>query len=283
MAERDTQVGAFLRARREQLDPDEVGVLSYGTRRVRGLRREEVAQLAGVSPSYYTRIEQGQAQAVSPEVLHAIARALRLDTADREHLLRLSSPLTAVAGDPGDEVVGRPLRVLLDHLDRVPAALLGRRLDVLAWTEPCRLLFAPYAAPDAPDHPHTRPNWARMVLLDPDLRTAFGHWDRKVDDVVGVLRAHRARFPDDEVLADLVAELVDVSPVFAERWAEHVLRDRSPADVVFRHPLAGDLELVHQSMRLPDHDDWILGTYVVARGSLSEQRLGALMAPQRVP
>lgn len=283
MAQRDTQVGAFLRARREQLDPDEAGVVSYGTRRVRGLRREEVAQLAGVSPSYYTRIEQGQAQAVSPEVLHAVARALRLDTADREHLLRLSSPLTAVPGDPGDEVVGHPLRVLLGQLGHLPAALLGRRLDVLAWTEPCRVLFAPYAAPDAPDHAETRPNWARMVLLDPDLRQALGHWDHKVDDVVGVLRAHRARYPGDAALERLVAELVDVSPVFAERWDAHVLRDRSPAGTLFRHPVAGDLDLVHQSMRLPDHDDWILGTYVVARGSESERRLAALTAPARVP
>ena len=244
------QLGDFLQARRSQLLPADLEVPGYGERRrVPGLRREELALLAGVSTSYYTRLEQGQSLNASPEVLDAIARALRLDEAERAHLHSLArSPKAPVRGRrPAPERVTAATGQLLEALGDVPAIVLGRRSDVLAWNRMGQALFAPHLDLGAGARSAERPTMARLVFLDAHTRDLYADWPSKARAVVGNLRLVAGQYPDDAALHALVGELTAKSPDFASMWADHRVRPCSTADYEMRHPLVGPLTVTQQT------------------------------------
>ncbi|MEU6555270.1 helix-turn-helix transcriptional regulator [Streptomyces sp. NPDC046915] len=247
-----TQLGDFLQARRSQLRPEDIGVPTYGEhRRVPGLRREELALLAGVSTSYYTRLEQGQSLSASPEVLDAIAGALRLDESERSYLHDLASVdrRHTRSRRPAPERVPEATRQFLDVLGDVPAIVLGRRSDVLAWNRLGHALFAGHLDFAAPDLPAAqRPNMARLVFLDPHVRDLYTDWPSKARAVVGNLRLVAAQHPADAALHALLGELSAKSAEFASMWADHRVKACTVADYEMRHPLIGPLTVIQQTM-----------------------------------
>ncbi|MFJ9427909.1 helix-turn-helix domain-containing protein [Streptomyces sp. NPDC101249] len=247
-----TRLGDFLQARRSQLRPQDIGVPTYGEqRRVPGLRREELALLAGVSTSYYTRLEQGQSPGASPEVLDAIAGALRLDDSERRYLhdLARAGRRRTRSRRPAPERVPEETRQFLDVLGDVPAIVLGRRNDVLAWNRMGHALFAGHLDFGAPDLPAARrPNMARLVFFDPHVRDLYADWPDKARAVVGNLRLVAAQYPEDAVLHALLGELSAKSAEFASMWADHRVRACAVAPYEMRHPLVGPLTVVQQTM-----------------------------------
>ncbi|GID63678.1 DNA-binding protein [Actinoplanes cyaneus] len=269
--DRRAQLGEFLRSRRARLSPDELGLAGGGgQRRVPGLRREELALLAGVSVDHYVRLEQGRTLHFSESVLDAVARALRLDPVERAHLYRLARPVPA--GRPRERQVVRPgLLRLLRSVGDVPAYVIGRAADVLAWNEVAAALLTDFGAAT----PGQR-NMARLVLLDEGIRRLYEDWPAKVRDVAGYLRLDVARHPDDPRTAALVEELLAASPVFRAAWGEHGLKDKTHGEYVYRHPVVGRLELGFEALRLPDDPDQALVVHTVEEGSPSEAALRLL-------
>jgi transcriptional regulator with XRE-family HTH domain len=255
------QLGEFLQTRRSQLRPQDVGLATYGDRRrVPGLRREELALLAGVSASYYSRLEQGQSSNASPEVLDAIARALRLDDAERKHLRELA------AGTRGGTTRRRPpervtpaTRQLVTALGDVPVLVMGRHSDVLAWNAAGHALFAGHLDIAAPDS-RQRPNLARLAFLDEHTRELYADWPAKARAVVGALRMASGCFPDDPLFAGLVGELSMKSPRFAAMWADHRVKALGDAVYEMRHPLVGVLTVTQQTLRTENDQALVIAT-----------------------
>lgn len=243
------QLGEFLQTRRSQLRPEDVGVPTYNERRrVPGLRREELALLAGVSTSYYTRLEQGQSLNASPEVLDAISRALRLDGAERLHLHDLArSARHSRSRRPAPERLTEATAQLLDALTDVPAIVIGRRSDVLAWNELGHALFAGHLDAGAARSTE-RPNMARLVFLDAHTRDLYADWPSKARAVVGSLRLVAGQYPDDAALHALVGELSAKSTDFASMWADHRVKACAVATYEMRHPLVGPLTVAQQTL-----------------------------------
>lgn len=257
------QLGEFLQTRRSQLRPEDVGVATYGgQRRVPGLRREELALLAGVSASYYSRLEQGQAPNASPEVLDALARALRLDDAERRHLHELASGgrRRGAGRRPVPERVSPVTRQLITVLGDVPMVVLGRRGDVLAWNTLGHALYAGHLDPDDPDTPRQRPNMARLVFLDAHTRDLYADWAAKARGVVATLRTASGRHPDDPLLAALLGELTVKSPEFAAMWADHRVKTGGDAVYEMRHPLVGTMQVTQQTLRTADDQAVVVAT-----------------------
>lgn len=278
--EAHSTLGEFLRARRAQLSPDDVGLPRYGDRRrVPGLRREELAMLAGVSAGYYTRLEQGQSLNASPEVLDAIATAMQLTTAERQHLHLLST----TAGHrvrrraPAAEQASADLRTLLSTMTGVPALIVGRRNDVLAWNRAGHALFAGHLPYTAPDEPDTRPNMSRLVFLDAHTRGLFRNWEVKARSVVGNLRVMTARNPDDAGLAELVGELAIESPEFAAMWAEHLVQHCGRDVYDLAHPIVGNLTVTQQALRIPQEPHQSVIVIAAEPGSSSAAALTMLL------
>ncbi|MGA4960995.1 helix-turn-helix transcriptional regulator [Streptomyces pseudogriseolus] len=278
--DRTSPLGAFLKARRARLSPDDVGLPRYGDRRrVPGLRREEVALLAGVSAGYYTRLEQGRQANASPEVLDALARALHLTTAERDHLRDLSSTpghRIRAAAPGGAETVSADLRTLLTTMGHVPALVVGRRNDVLAWNRSCHALLAAHLDFTAPDDPGTRPNLTRLVFLDAPTRALYRDWPAKARAVVGNLRILTARNPGDAHLADLITELCVLSREFTAFWDAHPVAPcgRDVYDLV--HPAVGELTVTQQTFDVPKEPHQSLVTFTAEPGSPSAAALAAL-------
>lgn len=273
-------LGDFLSARRARLTPAEVGLPDYGERRrVPGLRREEVAQLAGVSTTYYIRLEQGSSLNASPQVLDALAGALGLDEAERRHLHSLSDEnrgRTRRRRLPAERVTPA-MRQLMQTFGDAPAILLGRRSDVLAWNRTGHGLFAGHLAPDLPEPVGARPNTAKLVFLDAHTRDLYGaDWPRKARDVVGKLRAAVGQFPDDRQLAALIGELTMGSADFARLWAEHRVRAWDLAEYTMTHPLVGTLQVQQHSLPLPTATGVRVVVVTAASGSASQDALKLL-------
>ncbi|WP_370367486.1 helix-turn-helix transcriptional regulator [Catenulispora sp. GP43] len=247
-------LGEFLSTRRAQLTPADLGLPDYGDqRRVPGLRREEVAQLAGVSAAYYTRLERGASRGASPQVLDALATALGLDEAERRHLHGLSGGgrRRGARRRPAEQVTAA-MRQLMATFGEAPAILLGRRSDVLAWNRSGHALFAGHLDFDSPDQTVERPNTARLVFLDAHTRELYdADWPRKARDVVGKLRAAVGEDPDDPRLASLIGELTMGSAQFAALWAEHRVRAWDLAEYRMHHPLVGAMDVLQHSMPVP--------------------------------
>ena len=272
-------LGAFLVARRGRLTPQDVGLPEYGERRrVDGLRREEVAQLAGVGVSYYTRLEQGLSRHASAAVLDGIARALQLDDAERRHLHTLASapPASPARRRRPPERVSDETQQLLAALGDTPAVLLGSRADVLAWNATGHLLFAGHLPRDAPLDRATRPNMTRLVFLDAHTRELYADWPAKARAVVGSLRLAVGEHSDDPALARLVGDLSIESPEFAGLWADHTVRDCDVAVYAMRHPLVGELTVAQQTLPVPLAPGQRLVLATAPAGSASADALALL-------
>jgi transcriptional regulator with XRE-family HTH domain len=245
------QLGEFLQTRRSQLRPAEVGLTGYGDRRrVPGLRREELALLAGVSASYYARLEQGSSLNASPEVLDAIARALRLSEGERRHLHDLAAGTRARAPrrSPPERMTPQ-LWQLVEALGDTPVLVTGRHSDVLAWNRTGHLLYAGHLDEAAPRRPRNRPNLARLVFLDPHTRELYADWPAKARAVVGTLRLAAGQYPGDPALSALIGALTMGSPEFAELWAAHRVKAGNDATYEMRHPLVGAMTVTQQALR----------------------------------
>lgn len=271
------QLAEYLQACRARLRPEDVGLDTYGERRrVPGLRREEVAHLAGVSASYYIRLEQGQSSNASNEVIDGIARALRLDADEHEHLRALARPRRRVAPQPPVERVAPATARLLASMAHLPAVLTGRRCDVLAWNPLGHALFAGHLDRDAPTRPRERPNMARLVFLDAHTRELYPRWEVKARAVVGHLRLVAGRHPDDRELNTLIGELVTGSAEFAAMWADHRVRVCDSTEHLMRHPLVGDLTVNQQTVLLPHAPEHTLTIVTAEEGSPSQAALTLL-------
>lgn len=261
------ELSEFLRTRRARLSPEDVGVAGYGRRRrVQGLRREELAQLAAVSVAYYTRLEQGKARNVSVEVLDAISSALKLSDAEHAHLLHLAKPRQRKRRQAAPRQQVRPaLLRMLTAMEDVPAYVWGRRTDVLAWNRTASAVFGDWSA----RAPQER-NWARITFLDPDARRFFADWETKASDVVGQLRLDAGQHSDDPVLAALVGELSMKSEEFRRLWAAHDVKRKSHGSVRLAHPLVGELMLHYETFTLPDDQEQSLTIYHAEAGPAEE-------------
>lgn len=285
MDDRGNELADFLRTRRARVTPDQAGLPDDGrARRVPGLRRDEVARLSGVSTEYYTRIEQGRAQNPSPEVVEALAAALRLDPSEREHLTDLlARPAPARRAPAAPQRVRPGLHLMLQTLDHVPAFVLGRRTDVLASNRLAREVLTDFEALPAP-----RRNLARYYLLDPEARERVGDWERIAAETVAILRLEAGRSPQDRRLADLVGELTLKSPEFSGWWNDHRVLRRTHGAKRYRHPLVGDLHFSYESFQVPGDRDQTLCVYNVEPGSDTARALRLLAGwtapePTRTP
>ncbi|MER5642500.1 helix-turn-helix transcriptional regulator [Kitasatospora sp. NPDC002227] len=265
----DNDLGGFLQSRRARIRPEEVGLPAHGRRRVPGLRREEVAQLAGVSVDYYVRLEQGRGQNVSEAVLTAIARVLRLDGTEQAHLRDLVRPARRRA--PAGRAAVRPgLQRLLDAMTTTPAFVLGRRMDVLAWNALADAIAGFSARSPA------ELNQARQVFLDPTAPTCYPDWAAVAAETVAYLRLDAGRHPDDPALATLVGELSLHSADFRRLWADHLVKEKTYGIKRLVHPLAGELEFGYETLALPGDPDQLLVAYTVTPGSPTAERLALL-------
>ena len=262
-----TELGDFLRSRRAKLTPEETGLPTFGgRRRVPGLRREELAQLAGVSADYYGRLEQGRLANVSDEVLNAVARALRLDEGERQHLHNLARPPKR----PRRAGTVRPgLRWLLANITGSPAYVLGEHMDIVAWNPLARAMYGV----DLAEHD----NMARLIFLHPSSRSLWTPWEAKANNTVGGLRMQAALHPGDPRLTALVEEL-SVSPEFRELWAAHEVWTVPHGVMHLDHPEVGPLELAYEALPVPAAPEQVLITYSAEPGSPSESKLRRLAA-----
>ncbi|GAA2214500.1 helix-turn-helix transcriptional regulator [Nonomuraea monospora] len=266
----------FLRSARARLSPQEAGLDEpiLGRRRVSGLRREELARLAGVSVDYYTRLEQGRSRSASPEVLDALASALRLDEAERDHLHILARPQPARRRRrPRPQRVHPATWRLLDVLEaaRRPAFVLGRRLDVLAHNRLAGRLITDFRALPAAER-----NQARFVFLDPHARELYANWPAVAADTAAMLRRDAGRHPDDPALSALVGDLAIRSAEFRRHWSDNKVHQRTTGSKDYHHPLVGDLTITYQALTPADDPDQILFVYDVEPGSPSETSLHLL-------
>ncbi|NIH78026.1 helix-turn-helix domain-containing protein [Amycolatopsis viridis] len=275
------ELGEFLKSRRARLQPADAGLPSHGERRrVPGLRREELAQLAGVSAAYYTRLEQGQSRNASDAVLEALARVLRLDEDERTHLLTLARPGRRPQRPAPREQLRSEVRVMIESFRDVPALVLGRRTDILAWNRMAHALLARHLDFGAPERTADRPNWTRMFFLDPQLRELFTAWPDKARDTVADLRMIAGRYPDDSRLAALIGELAMKSAEFARLWAQHSVRGCASHSREYHHPVAGRLTLTDELLALTDEGQRI-AVFTAEPGSPSEAALGLLAPPRQ--
>jgi transcriptional regulator with XRE-family HTH domain len=259
-----TEFGEYLRRRRAELRPTDVGLPETTFRRVAGLRREEVAQLAGVSTDYYTRLEQGRDLKPSGAVIDGLARALGLDEAGRAHLQHLAHP--ARPGRRTSRAVQRvrpTVQSLIDAWADQAAFVLGRRGDVLATNALARALLADFDA-----LPHRERNLTRWILLDPVARDLYLDWAQIASEMVAILRLDAGAHPDDSRTTELVGELALKSPEFPRWWAQHKVLDRSWGHKRFHHALVGPLEIDYEALHLPGDPDQTLFVYRAPDGDV---------------
>src|SRR6266705_808479 len=270
------QIREFLSTRRARISPGQAGLPVYGgaRRRVPGLRREEVAVLAGISSEYYTRLERGNATGVSESVIDGIAHALQLDEAERAHLLDLIGTAGTTRPPrrrPAPQRVRPTVQRVLDSMVGTPAFVLNGRLDILAANDLGFALFSPiYADPARP------PNNARFIFLDPHATEFFRDWNKVANDTVALLRAEAGRDPYDRQLPDLIGELSTRSEEFRGRWAALHNGTHTTGVKRFHHPVVGDLELAFESFPLAADPGQSLLTYTAEPGSPSQEALNLL-------
>ncbi|WP_435110973.1 helix-turn-helix domain-containing protein [Nocardiopsis synnemataformans] len=271
------EVRAFLMSRRARLTPPDVGLPDVGRRRVPGLRREEVAILAGVSSEYYAQLERGNLTGVSDSVLDALSRALRLDEVEQLHLFNLAR---AASGPRRPRRAPAPrirpsVQRLLDTLTGTPALVRNDRLDIVAANPLGQALLAPVFA-QAAATPGRLPNTARYAFLDPTAREFYADWDGVAHDGVAALRAHAGKNPHDRALTDLIGELSTRSHEFRQLWATYdVTLHRSGAKRLM-HPVVGELVLDFDSMALTQDEGLTFVTYSAAPDSPSAETLALL-------
>ncbi|MEU7348775.1 helix-turn-helix transcriptional regulator [Streptomyces bacillaris] len=276
------ELGRFLRSRRSHVTPESAGVPALGRRRVPGLRREEVAGLAGVSTVYYTRLEQGRATNPSDAVLDALARVLRLDATERAHLHDLAHPPQRRPTElphPGAQRVRANVRRLLDAVGAVPAYVLDPGMDVLAANE-----LALALVPGLTGAPTGGPNLARHIFLDTSARSLYPQWDQLARQTIGYLRFSAARHAHHSRLGHLVAELSAHSPEFRSLWAAQNVREKTYGTKSFDHPLAGRFDVAYETLSLPGDEGQSLVVFTAvdstAESALKRLRGSPIACPQ---
>jgi transcriptional regulator with XRE-family HTH domain len=270
------QVREFLTSRRERITPTQAGLPAYGgaNRRVKGLRREEVALLAGVSIDYYVRMERGNLAGASEAVLDGIAGALQLDEAERAHLFdlaRAAQPTRPRRGRTRNSVVTDVIQQVLDAITDAPAWVRNARHDMLAANRLARALYASVLA-----DPRRPANNARFVYLDPAAREFFADWERAADDIAAMLRSEAGSNPYDKQLVELIGELSTRSEEFRTRWAAHNVRFHRTGHKRLHHPVVGTLDLDFEAMEFPAHPGLTLLTYTAAAGTPTADSLKML-------
>ena len=270
-----SEVREFLTTRRAKITPQRAGLPTYGRhRRVSGLRREEVALLAGISVEYYTRLERGNARGVSDEVLEAVSRTLQLDEAERAHLLDLARSANAVRParrSATSQRVRPSIQRIVDAMSEIPAFVQNGRLDILYANGLAEALYSDmFQGTDRP------PNSARFLFLNPRARTFYVDWESVARDIVATLRGTAGRNPYDRDLSDLIGLLSTRSEEFRARWASHDVRFHRSGTKRLRHPLVGDLTVAYESLDLPADPSLTLVTYSAEPGSASEGALQEL-------
>lgn len=268
------EICEFLTSRRAKITPEQAGITAYGARRVPGLRREEVAVLAGVSVDYYTRMERGNLAGVSESVLEALARGLQLDEAEREHLFDLARAAQPAAPRPrrrAKQRVRPSVQRLLDAITEAPAVVQNGRGDILASNSLGRALYSEmYVDPVRPA------NHARFIFLSPRAQDFYRDWERAANDTVAILRTEAGRDPLDRDLSDLVGELSTQSDGFRTRWAAHNVRIHRTGSKEVHHPVVGDLSLTYEMMELIADTGLFILTYTADPGSRSDEALKLL-------
>ncbi len=271
-----TEARDFLTSRRSRLTPDDAGVQSFGVRRVPGLRRSEVAQLAGVSIEYYTRLERGNLSGVSESVLDALAAALRLDESERAYLFDLARAASAPdrprrSPKRGGHELRPSLQRLLDSMVGIPAFVRNGRLDILGINTMGEALYSlAFASPMRPV------NLARFVFLDPRAYVLHPNWALSANTTVSILRTEAGRDPYDKSLSDLIGELSTRSEEFRTRWAAHNVRLHRTGDKHFHHPAVGELNLAFDALEVPGEPGWTLTAYSATPGTTDADNLALL-------
>ncbi|MFR9800522.1 helix-turn-helix domain-containing protein [Streptomyces sp. MS06] len=255
---RARELGDLLRSRRARLQPSDVGLPPGARRRTRGLRREEVAQLAAISPTYYTVLEQGRDVRPSRQVLDALAAALRLDGAERAHLHELVHG-AAPAQTPVVETLPPAVPALLDRLDPCPSYVTGRCWDVLAANRAARALWT-----DWPARPARERNLLWWMFTDPEAREVMVDWPAEASALLGRFRSASARHPGDPRFSELLERLLAASPEVREWWPQHVVTPLSSGTKRLRHPALGEIELQHVVLQLADDPEQKLVTFTAA-------------------
>jgi transcriptional regulator with XRE-family HTH domain len=261
-----TEIREFLVSRRARLTPEQAGLPNFGgRRRVAGLRREEVALIAGISVEYYTRLERGNATGMSESVLEGVSRALQLDEAEQAHLHNLAraSGTTSKRPAPGRAHTVTPgLQQFLDAMKDVPAVIQNGRLDIVATNRLGAALYSElYLDPQRPV------NFGRFVFLDPRAHTFYSDWDDAAVQTVAILRAAAGRTPHDRQLSNLVGELATRSDTFRTLWASQVVREHRTGDKKIHHPIVGDLDLNFEGMEPATGKGLLLTAYTAKPGT----------------
>ena len=266
-------VADFLRTRRDRITPADVGLVPGRRRRVPGLRREEVALLAGISVEYYTQMERGDLRGVSEGILDAVAHALRLDEAEADHLAALAAASNPSRRRPRAHTreVSGALRQFLAAVHGIPAWVRDRRMSLVVMNPVAVALFAPIVEDSA-----ARGNVARFVFLSAAAKEYFPDWELVADETVATMRTYAGANPHDKQLTGLVGELATRSGEFRARWAVHNVRHHRAGVKLIDHPRVGRLELEYTAMTLPEHPEWFMFTYTAAPGSPTADRLAQL-------
>ncbi|MFC8248576.1 helix-turn-helix transcriptional regulator [Streptomyces chartreusis] len=269
----ETDLREFLRTRRARITPEQAGLpRRLGVRRVPGLRREEVARLAGVSVDYYIRLERGRGASVSASVLEAVARVLQLDDIERQHLFALAKPSRQRPRAVPLQRARPGLMQALQNITDIPALLLGHRFDVLAANHLARALYLGFAALPAVQEP----NLARFVFLNDAARDLYVDWSAAARETVGVLRLHASHHPHDPRLAQLVGDLSVRDADFRRWWADHNVYQPQHGTKRYNHPLVGELTLGFEALAPTGAAGQTLALHPVEAGSPSENALRLL-------
>lgn len=265
------ELGTFLKARRSELTPREVGIPEgTGTRRVSGLRREEVAQLASISTDYYTRLEQGRIRA-SAAVLTGIADTLHLDEDQRTYLFRLAGKVSTRAVRQKPQKVRPQLQRLLDDLHSIPAIVMGRRMDILAWNQLAASMMIDFG-----EVPETQRNYVRLLFTDPRMRGLYVDWEAVAQTAVAQLRMAAAKNPEDPRLTQVVGELSVQDAQFSQWWAARGVATLSTGRKALRHPVVGELVLDWDTLVEADDAEQSLVIWTAEPGSPTETALRRL-------
>jgi transcriptional regulator with XRE-family HTH domain len=270
------EIREFLSSRRARITPEQAGLPAYGgNRRVTGLRREEVAMLAGVSVDYYVRLERGNLSGASETVLDSLARALQLDEAERSHLFALAREATPAPASrrrsPTAKQVRPVIQQILDAITDAPAWVRNGRHDLLAANRLARALYAPMLA-----DPRRPANTARFVYLDPASQEFFVDWERAASDIAAILRSEAGRNPHDKALTELIGELSTRSEIFRTRWAAHNVRFHRTGKKKLHHPVVGTLDLDFEAMEFPSDPGLVLLVYTAAPDTATSDALKLL-------
>ena len=276
MKEQGTELGRYLRARRAMVTPQDVGLPPAPRRRVEGLRREEVAEIVGLSTDYYVRLEQGRAQHPSAEVLDALCRALLLGPAEHAHLLNLARTPKRPSKTSPERRPRSSLRSSLAHavfgVHDAPAMIMNDRSDVLAWNGLAAALIA-----DFPNLPPAQRNMAWRIFLNPQAPEIHPDWNDAARTTVGILRMAVGRRPRDTALQHLIGELTVGSQTFAKLWATQHVHEKTHGTKKFRHRIIGEISLDYETFHIPATDDQVLVIYTVAPQSPEQDLLRRLL------